>query len=385
MRAQPKPLKVCLVTCPPPPYGGIGNWVMMVLDAAKARPGLKLEIVDVSPRWRAIDDMRVWKRVVVGGLTMLWHVVLVIRRIIGGCRVVHITTPGQLSVFRDVAITAVARMLGVRTLYHIRFGRVPEIAEKNTGEWRRMRLAMKLAYKVIAIDEATEAAIRKHMPGVSLVYVPNCVDLAKLPEAVPVRETQKTAMFLGWVIPTKGVEELVQAWSELRPEGWRLLVAGPGSPEYPEWLKARYQTGGIEFVGEQKHDQALQTMAGSTIFVLPSYTEGFPNVIAEAMALGRPIVTTTVGAIPEMLSGGCGTLVPPRDAGALREALRATMADLDEAAAMGERARRRVEQRYALSAVFNQLEDLWYDAAGRPAVPVNKDHTREECESCARS
>jgi len=48
-------------------------------------------------------------------------------------------------------------------------------------------------------------------------------------------------------------------------------------------------------------------------FILPSYTEGFPNVILEAMALGKPIIATSVGAIPEILSEECGVVMKPRD------------------------------------------------------------------------
>ena len=62
-------------------------------------------------------------------------------------------------------------------------------------------------------------------------------------------------------------------------------------------------------------------LSASDVFVLPSYTEGFPNVIIEAMAMGKPIIATSVGAIPEMLDEGCGVVVPPKDADSLQKAL----------------------------------------------------------------
>ena len=335
----------------------------MVRDYARGRSDVDLRIVNVSPRWREIDDLRVWRRVVLGGATMLWHVCLVIWRLMSGCRVVHITTPGQLSIFRDIVIIAVAKVFGVKTLYNIRFGRIPEIAQQNTGEWRWIARAMQMVHQVIVIDEATETAVRQYLPDVNLIRVPNCVDIAGMPVPEPIERTQKTVMYLGWVIPTKGMDELVQAWSALRPQGWQLQIVGPGDAMYQQALVERHRPEGIEFAGERSHQEAMQIMAASTLFVLPSYTEGFPNVVVEAMALGRPIVATTVGAIPELLGDGCGTLVPPQDADALKQALAAVMADTNACREMGGRARERAQTRYALPAVFDHLVTLWRAAA----------------------
>ena len=62
-------------------------------------------------------------------------------------------------------------------------------------------------------------------------------------------------------------------------------------------------------------------MAAADLVTLPSYMEGCPNVILEALACGRPVVATHVGGIPEIMNDECGRLVPPRDSGALAAAL----------------------------------------------------------------
>jgi len=62
-------------------------------------------------------------------------------------------------------------------------------------------------------------------------------------------------------------------------------------------------------------------MAAADLVTLPSYMEGCPNVVLEALACGRPVVATNVGGIPEILSEECGRLVPPRDARSLAMAL----------------------------------------------------------------
>jgi glycosyltransferase involved in cell wall biosynthesis len=357
-------IRVCLVSPLPPPYGGIGNWTQLVVAHARGRGDVAIDLVDVSPRWRAFHDMAVWKRTVGGGLQLLRDLaqlsaLLVARR----PRAVHVTTPGGFAVVRDVAMLSLAWALQIPGVYHIRFGRVPEIAAARSAEWRMMRLAIELAGTVVAIDRATAQALRRHAPGARVQLIPNCVDAGALRSAAPGRAGPPTVVYLGWIIPTKGIEELLAAWALLRPRGWRLLVVGPAADAY----RARLEVGrpaGVEFAGELPHDAAMRAVAGAEVLVLPSHTEGFPNAVLEAMALGKAIVASRVGALPEMLEGGCGVLVPPRDAGALAAALGQVIADEGLRRALGMRARARAWAEYHVEPVFERYLALWRGGAG---------------------
>lgn len=79
-------------------------------------------------------------------------------------------------------------------------------------------------------------------------------------------------------------------------------------------------------------------MLKCTVFVLPTYTEGFPNVVLESMACGCPIVATSVGAIPEMLDGGAGIVIEPRNVEQLRDAVAWVLENPERAAEMGAQA-----------------------------------------------
>lgn len=355
-----RPLKVCLVAPIPPPYGGIAHWAQMLLRYGASRPDVQFDVIDIAPRWRAIHDVVVWKRVIGGGLQLVRDVsrfawTLVRRR----PDIVHLTTSGQLAIVRDIAFETVARVLGVRVVYHLRFGRVPEIAAAATREWRLLRRAMAAAFRVIAIDAATEDAIRRHAPEVVVERIPNCIDPTELPSPPVIAREMRTAMYLGWVIPTKGIAELVEAWKRLAPRGWRLLAAGPGDEGYRRELLARHPAEGIEFSGEMGHDDAMREMAAADVFVLPSYTEGFPNVVLEAMTLGKAVIATDVGAMPEMLSGGSGIIVRPRNVDELEAALGRVVGDPALRAEMGGRARARSLAEYSIDAVFARYKRIW--------------------------
>lgn len=352
-------LDVCLVAPLPPPYGGIAHWAQMLLRYAESRPEVRFHVVDIAPRWRTIHDLSVWKRAVGGGAQLLRDVArfswtLARKR----PHVVHLTTSGQLALVRDVVLGAIARLFRVPVAYHLRFGRVPEIAAAGTREWRLLRRAMAGATRVISIDSATEAAIRAHAAEVAVERIPNCVDPAELPRAPAARPAIRTAMYLGWVVPTKGISELVDAWARLAPSGWRLVVAGPCEAGYREDLASR-RVPGVEFPGELAHAEAMRQLAASDVFVLPSYTEGFPNVVLEAMTLGKAIVATSVGAIPEMLAGGAGITVEPRNVGELAAALGRVIGDEQLRLQLGRRARERAIAEYSIEAVFERYRRSW--------------------------
>ena len=75
-------------------------------------------------------------------------------------------------------------------------------------------------------------------------------------------------------------------------------------------------------------------MAAADLITLPSYMEGCPNVVLEALACGRPVVATNVGGIPEIMNGDCGRIVPPRDPTALALALASVLDRSWDAAAI---------------------------------------------------
>jgi glycosyltransferase involved in cell wall biosynthesis len=78
-------------------------------------------------------------------------------------------------------------------------------------------------------------------------------------------------------------------------------------------------------------------MSAADLVTLPSYREGCPNVVIEALAAGRPVVATDVGGIPELMDSTCGRLVPPQDVPALADALDQTLSQTWSAAAISSR------------------------------------------------
>lgn len=369
-----KKIRVLLVAPEPPPYGGIGNWTIAVLALASGRPDIELKLVNTAPRWRSFDDLSVPKRLVGGtlqGLRDVWRVGAAFLR--WKSDVVHLTTSGSLASLRDIVFLWLARCFSVPTVYHIHFGRIPEALAGRTWEWRLMSRAMVLATRIVAIDSSTLEALKSVGFGPTLLALPNGVNVASMPACIATSQYKPNGLvlYLGWVIPTKGVADLVDAWCQISAPGWKLTIAGPVAPAYREELCARAgeSAATITFAGELAHVEAMRLLACADVFVLPSYTEGFPNAVLEAMACGRAIVATRVGAIPEMLAEHsdepCGLLVDPMDAPGLTAAMQRLIDDADLRTVLGAHAWSRVVKEYDMRAVMDKLASLWFSLCGR--------------------
>jgi len=354
-------IKLCLIAPVPPPYGGIANWVQLITNhITKKQNEIDLLIINIAPKIRSTEGRTLWNRVVDSGFAMIKQY-KELKRIIKYDRpdVIHLTTSGQLAVIRDILFLVFARWKSIPTIYHIRFGRMQEIAVKNTIEWRLISRAMKLASEVMVIDNATYRVIQKRMPKVKMVYVPNPIDISNMPQQDISRS--KTIVFLGWVIKTKGIEELLSAWEEIYKvyDEWKLCIIGPCSNEYLNYLQNKFSFDGVIYEGEKSHEDAMHLVNSSEIFILPSYTEGFPNVILEAMALSKPVIATRVGAIPDMLADDCGLLINPQDSEDIIEALKSLLANKDARIQIASNANKKLQKNYTIETVFQKYKDEW--------------------------
>lgn len=144
--------------------------------------------------------------------------------------------------------------------------------------------------------------------------------------------------------------------------GMKLCVAGEGS-QRREFVAVSRRLGleeKCELAGVYKTiEERSEFMKGIDVFVLPSLTEGTPNVIIEAMAHEKPIIATAVGGVPDLVPEDVGILVPPDDNRALAAAMTRMAKDVEMRRSMGAAARRKYEQLFTPAAVLPVLLDLY--------------------------
>ncbi|MFW2829077.1 glycosyltransferase family 4 protein [Sphingomonas sp. ID0503] len=162
----------------------------------------------------------------------------------------------------------------------------------------------------------------------------------------------------------KGLPLLIDAAAELAHEGVDFTLTLVGDGELRPQIERRIADQGlghrIRLTGYCSGQEVRAHIAASRAMVLPSFAEGLPVVIMEALVLGRPVVTTAIAGIPELVDGECGWVVPAGSVDALKSAIRdALAADPQDLTRMGEIGRRRVLERHDAAAIGRDLVALF--------------------------
>jgi len=170
-------------------------------------------------------------------------------------------------------------------------------------------------------------------------------------------------LFLGWVDRTKGIFELIDAFSILysRFPKLELVIAGEGeaSNEARKYVVQKGLNAVTNFLGWINEERKLKVLSDATIFCLPSYVEGLPNAMIEAMAAGLPVVVTPVGAIPNVICDRKnGLIVPVRESHSLALGLEELIVNPALRRRLGRCAHRTAKRNHSVGQAVVQLAKL---------------------------
>lgn len=249
----------------------------------------------------------------------------------------------------------------------------------NNSKWKK-KLAWMLyqkrdlsrvtAFHATAHSEAE--SIRRLGFKQPIAVIPNGVELPQLPlatewESLKVERCQsgvKTALFLSRINPKKGLPMLMDAWKQVAPEGWRLVIAGnDDSGHLPELERKIIDLGlsdQVEIVGPLFGDDKEDAYLNADLFVLPSYSENFGIVVTEALGYQVPVLTTTGCPWQELETERCGWWVDPTPEGIEKGLTAALATSAQERLEMGVRGRQLVAEKYLWPAIASNMS-IFYE------------------------
>ncbi len=233
-----------------------------------------------------------------------------------------------------VGAVALARLLGVPAVVKVS-GTDMNVLAKMPPVARNLRWALPRARRVVAVSRPLGDAVASFgVPRERIDIVYNGVDTALFrprdraearAEVGHGGDARKWFLYVGRLEEAKGVLDLLEAFSRLarRRSDVRLVIVGDGRARA---ACARALAGGLGervlLAGPRPLEEVPRWMAACDSLVLPSWAEGTPNVVLEALACGRRVLATAVGGIPDLITGpDLGELVPPHDPALLAEAL----------------------------------------------------------------
>lgn len=364
-------MKVLLLSPLPPPCGGIATWTRNLLDYFQnGYDGYELIHLDTASR-RIITDERL--------LTRIWYGVMetvsIIRKMTKILRkedpdVVHLTSSASLALIKDLLIVIIAGRKGLPVVTHWRFGRIPDLAVRKNTEWRLLTMVIRYSSFAIVLDNKSKTCLDN--VGLNNVAVvpnpagPRLFNNLKVHDKEEYPRIHGQVIYAGHLVKGKGVRELVEACSSLSVVE-KLCLIGPGDQNMiSELNKVAAKRGDgkwLNICGELKWESVNEYLHSSELFVLPSYSEGFPNVLLEAMSAACPVLASDVGAIPDIVGADSespgGICIPPADVEALRMAIVQMLADSEMLRSMGNNGRRRVIEKFSMYQISNQYKGLW--------------------------
>jgi teichuronic acid biosynthesis glycosyltransferase TuaC len=248
-----------------------------------------------------------------------------------------------------VAAVGLGRLLGVPSVVGV-LGSDLNILPAIAGVPAVLRLALPAARRVVAVSRALAAkAVSFGAAPERVAVVPNGVDpaiffprdRAAARAALGAGSDGTWILFVGRLERAKGIAELLAAFAPIAAQepAARLVLVGDGALRGLCEQAAAQLPGRIVVAGARPLSEVAQWIAAADVLTLPSWNEGTPNVVLEALASGRPVVATNVGGIPDLVSSPeLGELVPPRDPAALGAALVRALHRQTEAHAIAGRA-----------------------------------------------
>jgi len=239
-------------------------------------------------------------------------------------------------------------------------------------------LARRVAYTTVLNPTVQQIFAENGVGEEKLVHVPNGVDVEKFAtvseaDCEQVRDAydlgdRPLVFFAGTVMPRKGVAELIKAAAEVVAAGHEdvvFVVAGETDldEEYMNRVEAIIDDAGIggnvTFTGYLEDSELLPMYRTASIFVLPSFEEGFGMVVSEAMAAGTPPVASRISGIDQQIDDGTtGLMVEPGNVEELAGALRKLLDDPEKRRTMGEQSRERAE-RFSWETITDQYIDVY--------------------------
>jgi len=298
---------------------------------------------------------------------------------------------------RDSGFVLLARLLRRRIIGHVHGGTFDQLCDIASPRQRALiRWVLNQLTAMIALSGYWRDYLGGLVPPARVTVVPNGVDLATLPmepptpqrsqglhqqghaategggdEAPPTHSSCGRVLFLGSLGQRKGIFDLLQAIALVRQTTDVSLTCAGLEENRGEGAQVRrlcrdlQLTKVVSFPGAVYGPAKLRLLREADVFVLPSHAENMPMAVLEAMAVGLPVVTTPVGALPEVITSGVnGLLVSPGDIHALAAAVLDLLHDPHRRVLIGAAAASTVRQRYSLEHTVAALDDLFARVAG---------------------
>jgi glycosyltransferase involved in cell wall biosynthesis len=374
-----KNTKVLLVGPVPPPYGGIPYYVKTLFESGISEvefllfnTALPAGVVPLNREgkrsYASLFETGFWVAIkkTLFVLLSIFRIAFTILR--DRPHIIHVFTCSYWGYWRNWIYILVGKLLGRKTIFHL-LGAI-DIFYEEVGEtqkkWLRTSLNSADEYLVQSpelrrwVEQYSARPVRSLWNGIYLDQI------APKEESSPqfiTPSSKPVGITIGGLGKNKGAAELIQAIEQLKAVDVDLdwvFVGGGDVANYRALVEARGLAENIRFTGVISEAEKWQYLHHADLFCLPSYAEGQPISILEAMAVGLPIISTAVGSITEVVRDGIdGYIIPPVDIDLLAGRIKELVETPEKCREMGQNAQQVAEERHDIHTLFENMTSVY--------------------------
>ena len=347
--------KVVICAPCPPPRGGIATWVDELSSLKDENEKWEIVWCNTANTRRGPGTFTYTRRLydgaflIFGQIRRFWFEINDNEK----PQVVHISTSGGLSHFRDLVFILLARLKGIAVCLQLHYGCGDSLYKWRIGIKPLLKLCCYFASTVAVFDRAYSEKNKK-----SFLTINGLSDFLRENET---HDKAKEIVFIGWVIENKGIFDLLDAWDSIVDKnGWKLIIAGPADPHVAVRLQKYLQCDSIKYHGEVSRNDVVGIFNKASVFAMPSYTEGLPYAMLEAMRSRCALLLSDVGGISEVFAyDDCGVLINPGDVESIKNALDFFISDNSRSLNMGLASYKIYSNNYTANHMQSNLYELW--------------------------
>lgn len=352
--------RVLMVGPTPPPIGGIATQVGLLLDSS-LRDHFAITHLDPGitpgqgmPR-RLLSSMGLTARFLWG----LWS---------SRARIVHLHSSSFTGFYEKGFLALLAKLAGKKAILHLHGGGFQKFWDASHAKWL-IAWILRSMDAVLVLSEGWKAAVLRMSPSSQPTIIPTSIPTGRYYPPLVREDAGLRVVFVGWMDRNKGIFDLLEAvaglharWPDLRVD---MIGSGRDMGAFKVQVEERGLAAAFRIHGWVDESVKVDKLRSSDIFVLPSHVEGLPTALLEAMAAGLPVVSTTVGAIPEVVRQHVeGELVAPRSPGLLADALVRLCEDHDARSRYGHAAAARAQAEYDIERSAERVAALYRELLG---------------------
>lgn len=283
--------------------------------------------------------------------------------------IVHIHSSFGPSFYRKMPFIYMACLWGIPVVNHIHGAEFdPFYLDASPRKKKRIRKVYGKCRMLVALSQEWKKNLELVVPSERIAVIENYCKIPDLPETARETGKRRQILFLGEIGERKGCYDIPAIYGKLTEKAGKIPLVMAGDGDLAE-VKRLFEEKGllkdVSFPGWVRGEEKEKLLKESGIFLFPSYHEGMPMAVLEAMAYGMAVVSTKVGGIPQIIEDGVsGYLCEPGNIEEIFGRLLTLSEDRDQRKRMGDKARQKVMENYSMESHMGKLLALYDKAAG---------------------